>query len=242
MRAWVLLLLLLLTVAAAPDLTPPPGARLPLDLSFRDATGGAITIGRALNGHPAVLVFADWTCNALCGTTLGQAASVLRETGLRPGDDFVFLAIGIDPRDGPREAAAMEATEIGVGSPLSAATTFLSGDAAAVQTAMDAMGFHAVYIPEQDQFAHPAALLVLTRDGRLARIIPSFMLDAAELRNALAAAAPDSFVHRVLLICHALVATPRGAWVPEALRVGGVVTALSLGLGLLMLRRKGQRP
>src|SRR5689334_23416058 len=66
-------LVLSATSAAAADVAevnPQPGARLPLALRFQDETGRAMTLGQALDGHPTVLVFADWTCNALCGTTL----------------------------------------------------------------------------------------------------------------------------------------------------------------------------
>src|SRR5689334_7347289 len=146
------LLALIVTAAAgkAPDISPPQGARLPLDLVFRDEADRSTTIAQALNGHPAVVVFADWTCNALCGTTLGQAAMVLRETHLVPGRDYIFLAIGMDPRDSPHDAAVMKAAHLADAPLLSAATRFLTGDAAATQRAMDSVGFPAIYIQDQD--------------------------------------------------------------------------------------------
>ncbi len=236
---------LVLTVAAgkAPDISPPPGARLPLDVIFLDEAGRSTTIAQALNDHPAVVVFADWTCNALCGTTLGQAAMVLRETHLVPGHDYVFLAIGIDPRDSPRDAATMKGVHLADAPQLSAASRFLTGDAAATQRALDSVGFHAIYIPDQDQFAHPAALLVVSANGRLERIMPSFMLEPSELRAALAEppGAAD-FAHRLLLICHAVLTGGYGRWVPDALMIGGVGTLLAMGGALAVMFRRGPAP
>lgn len=236
------LLALVLTAGAgkAPDISPPPGARLPLDLVFQDEAGRSTTIAQALNGHPAVVVFADWTCNALCGTTLGQAAMVLRETHLVPGHDYVFLAIGIDSRDSPSDAAAMKTVHLADAPELSAASHFLSGDAVATRKVMDGVGFHAIYIPDQDQFAHPAALLVVSASGLLKRVMPSFMLEPSELRAALAGP-PEAadFGHRLLLICHAVLAGSYGRWVPGALMIGGVGTLLVMAGALTVLSRRG---
>jgi protein SCO1/2 len=244
-------LVLSATSAAAADVAevnPQAGARLPLALRFQDETGRAMTLGQALDGHPAVLVFADWTCNALCGTTLGQAAMVLQETRLRPGRDYEFLAIGIDPRDTLQDASAMKSLHLSDTPALRSASHFLSGDAATIRAATEAMGFHAVYLPDQDQFSHPAALLLLAPDGRLTRVLPSFMLEPEELRADLAAASSDapttsadSLAHRVLLVCHAVLTGKYGAWVPDVLRAGGVATMLCLACAFVLLTRKGRR-
>ncbi|MGE0223279.1 MAG: SCO family protein [Acetobacteraceae bacterium] len=252
-RFGLIWLLLILSVSSArafevAEVAPPPGARLPLSLPFQDAAGRRMTIGEALNGRPAVLVFADWTCSALCGTTIGQAAMVLREARLRPGDDYAFLVIGIDPRDTPRDAAEMKALHLADAPALRAASHFLSGDAASVRAATEAVGFHSVYLPELDQFSHPAALLLLGPDGRLSKVLPSFMLEPEELRSALrdavsgvVPAASDTLVRRVLLICHAVLAGKYGTWVPDALRAAGAATVLCMVGAFVLMTRRGRR-
>jgi protein SCO1/2 len=131
---------------------------------------------------------------------------------------------------------------------LSAASHFLSGDAATIRAATEAMGFHAVYLPDQDQFSHPAALLLLAPNGRLTRVLPGFMLAPEELRAGLAVAASanpedpaSDLAHRVLLICHAVLTGKHGAWVPDVLRAGGVATMLCLAGAFALLVRKGPR-
>jgi protein SCO1/2 len=230
--------------AQDPGLQPPAGARLPLDLSFLDETGHPTTPGRVLAGLPGVLIFADWTCTALCGTALGLAAAVLPQTGLRPGQDYALLAIGLDPRDTPQQAATMRDAQLSGQPALMAASRFLSGDAAAVQAATSAMGLRARLDPERDQFTHPAALLVLAPDGRLSALLPAFGLDPDELREALAVAragGSTSVAARALLLCNAILAGSHTAWVRQALMAGGMTTLLVLGAALLRLRRQGRR-
>jgi len=245
MKAWGLILLLLTASAAAaePGLTPPRDAHLPLDLTFRDETGQAMTLRQALDRRPAVLVFADWTCSSLCGTTLGAAASILPLTGLRAGRDYVFLAVGLDPRDSPRDAAAMKALHLSDDPALRDTSHFLSGDAASVRAATEAFGFQATYLPEQDQFSHPAALLILASDGRLVHVLPSYMLDETTLLGDLTGSSPqDSLVRRVLLMCHAVLSQGATPWVRTALMVGGAVTVMALAGSLLLLHRRRDRP
>ena len=47
---------------------PGPGAAVPMDLSFTDEAGQPATLGTAIAGRPAVLIFADYTCRTLCGS------------------------------------------------------------------------------------------------------------------------------------------------------------------------------
>src|SRR5262249_34026610 len=46
---------------------------------------------------------------------------------------------------------------------------FLTGEKASIQRLADAIGYHFVYDPRTDQFAHPDGVIVLTPDGHVAR-------------------------------------------------------------------------
>ena len=93
MRATCSLLALMLWPAAAwaglteqqigeVALAPPPGARVPADLVFKDLEGGDLTLGDAIAGRPTLLMPADFTCSGICGPALSIAASALSQTGL----------------------------------------------------------------------------------------------------------------------------------------------------------------
>jgi protein SCO1/2 len=94
-----------------------PNARLPLSLQFRDDSGSSLTLGEALSGRPAVLIFADYTCRTLCGPILEFATAGLERSGLEPGVDYRLVVVGIDPKDGPAEAHAMRSSRIGAFQP-----------------------------------------------------------------------------------------------------------------------------
>ena len=107
--------------------SPPPHAALPLALSFEDENGRPTTIGNAIGGVPAVVIFADYTCRTLCGPIVEFTAAGLAKTGLRPGVDYRLVVIGINPRDGIDTALAMRAAHIDPNNGVGHAAVFLSG-------------------------------------------------------------------------------------------------------------------
>jgi protein SCO1/2 len=230
---------------AAVELSPPPGARLAAGLPLVDETGRAVTPAQLLGGRPAVLVFADYTCTFLCGTALGMAAASLEATRLRAGEDYTFAVLGLDPRDGPLEAAALKAARLGR-SPLAATTRFLTGDAATLASVQATLGYTARYDAANDQYAHPLGALVLAADGRVSRVLGGIDLDPDTLRLGLVEASSGqlgSLGDRLRLLCYGFDGA-RGiytAWVKRALTLGTAGTVLGLGLFLFLLNRRGRR-
>jgi protein SCO1/2 len=191
----------LASIAAA----PPAGAALPLDLTFRDEGGRPTTIGNAIGGVPALVIFADYTCHTLCGPIVEFAAAGLAKTGLRPGADYRLLVIGLDPKDGLDAARAMRAAHIPSGHPVDHGTEFLSGTDTDIHTATAALGLHYAYDAEHDQYAHPAAAYVLDREGRVRRLLSPLGLEGGDLRLALVDAGNGgigNFADRIHLLCY----------------------------------------
>jgi protein SCO1/2 len=184
---------------------PPADAALPLGLTFRDDNGRATTIATALADHPAVLIFADYTCRTLCGPILEFAASGLAKTGLRPGVDYRLVVIGINPHDGFESAHAMRTAHIDFASPVDRGAVLLSGDEANIQAAATAVGLHYAYDPEHDQYAHPAAAYIVDAIGRVRRLLSPLGLDGSDLRLALVDAghgAVGGLADQIHLLCY----------------------------------------
>ena len=97
---------------AAISASPPPHAALPLALSLKMRTAAPRRSANAIDGVPAVVIFADYTCRTLCGPIVEFTAAGLAKTGLRPGVDYRLVVIGINPRDGIDTARAMRAAHI----------------------------------------------------------------------------------------------------------------------------------
>ena len=227
-------------------LNPRPGAALPLSAAF--AAGSArVSLKDALDGRPAVLVLADFKCRYTCGTALAIAADGLTQTGLEAGRDYNLLVIGINPGAGIADAEAMKAAYLAPYPRLQAAAKFLGGDAAAIASVTDALGYKAVYDAQRDEFAHPLGAVILTPEGRVSHVIEGLNLSAALLQPAILDARERrlaAFVEGIRLLCYGRDPL-EGAYtssVQAALQGGALLTILGIGAALLFLgRRKGAR-
>ena len=221
---------------------PPPAATLPLGLVLRDDRDRALPLAKALDRHPTVLVFADYTCRTLCGPILDFATTALQKSGLRAGSDYHLVVIGLDPKDGLAAARAMRASHLDNGGPIAQSAMFLTGTEQTVGAATSALGYHFVYDPQADQFAHPAAVFVLTGDGKVARLLSGLGLTGQDMRLALVEAGKgqigtlaDRF--RLLCYCYDPVLGIYTARINLVLDTACILTVLLMGAGILIMHR-----
>jgi protein SCO1/2 len=225
--------------------SPPPGARLPLDLSARDTDGRLRSIGGILAGRPAFVNFIDYTCNTLCGTDLMLLTDAIRRAGLRPSD-FRIIVIGIDPKDSAKSAITMKTNEIDAN--LRQAAVFLLPDKETIKRATTALGFHYVYDPAIDQFAHAAAVYAVAPDGAVRGVLSPLELTAGDMKAALVeTTSPQhpSLIRSIHSLCYAYdpVTGLYNLRVAILLKIGAAVTLLILATSVLLLtimRRRRQ--
>jgi protein SCO1/2 len=226
------------------DVAPVPGSRVPLNTQWKDESGASVTLGDALRRRPALLLFADYTCTTLCGPTLTFVGDALAKSGLNP-NEYRLVVLGLDPKDGPQQAAAMKRERISTDA-VATAAIFLAGDEATVHEAADSVGYRYAYDAEHDQFAHSAALLVLASDGRVTRALSGMGLSANDLRLALVEAGEGkigSFVDHVRLLCYGFDPSI-GAYTPliyRSLAFGSALTVVVLVLGIGWLSTRPHR-
>jgi len=226
----------------------PANARVPTALSFIDETGAHRTLAEVIDGHPSVVVLADYTCQTLCGPVLALVASALRQSGLKPGSDYRLIAIGLDVKDGPADARAMKAAQIGDGDEAGRAATFLTTDAASLERITTALGYTSAYDPQTDQFAHPAAVFVVAPDGRVARALSGLALQPSDLRLALIEAGAGtigSVQDQVRLLCYGF-DPATGVYtlaVYRLLAFGSLLALIGLGggIGFMVLQERRAR-
>ncbi|MGY3574577.1 protein SCO1/2 [Bradyrhizobium sp. USDA 4504] len=169
---------------AGVEASPRLGAVLPLSVRLRDENGVARPIREWLTGEPGVWVLADFTCDTLCGPVVSTVSDALRQSGLRPGQDFDLHVVSFDPQDTPENAKDMKQAQVGLEA-LGDAAHVSRGDAGDIAALTRAFGFEAVYDRDHGRYAHPAAAFVVTADGRIARVLPGLGLHPASLRLAL---------------------------------------------------------
>jgi len=170
------------------DVTQRLDSPLPLDTTFTDETGKAITLRQLFHrNRPVVLAPVYYECPMLCTQTLNSLTTALTVVGLTPGTDFEVIALSFDPKEPfglarDKKAAYMAkfkrpGTEGGF--------HFLTGDEKSVTAVMQALGFHYQYDPAIDQYAHPAMIAVITPDGLISKYFMGIDFSARDLRFAL---------------------------------------------------------
>jgi protein SCO1/2 len=190
------------------------GAKLPLDLEFRDEAGRVFELEDAFDGRPVVFALVYYECPMLCTLVLNDLVSAMRAVRLELGEDFRVVTLSIDPAEGHELAATKKRRYLGEldskGFGDAAAATdfegwrFLTGDEANVRALADALGFRYAYDAERDEYAHAAGVMVASEDGVLTHYLYGIGYDPRDLKLALVDAGEGkvgSFVDQIVLKC-----------------------------------------
>jgi protein SCO1/2 len=223
-------------------------SQVPLDTTFRDESGRAVTLGDYFGTRPVVLVFAYYDCPMLCTLVINGLASALDVLSLEPGKDFDIVTISFDPHDTPATAAAKKAAYIARYKRPGAAASwhFLTGEPSSIGRLTHAAGFRYVWDKETKQFAHPTGIIVLTPDGRIARYLFGIEYGPRDLRYAIVEASNGkvgSAVDSLLLYCyHYDPMTGRyGMAIMRVVRIAAAATVLALGAFIVVMVRLERR-
>ncbi|HEY1749952.1 MAG TPA: SCO family protein [Caulobacteraceae bacterium] len=237
-----------LNPASLASVTSPPDARAPMAATFVDQHGRAVTLAGLGGGRPIILAPVQHNCRNLCGLTLESLAQAVAGQGLRPGRDFALVAFGFDPREHPADAARSADRLGGRDAP---GVSALVGSPAAVAAVTRGLGYRYTWIAATGQYAHIAAVAVLTPDGRLSDWLLGLDPSPAALHAALIkaqqgkAAAPADLGSQIHLLCfHYDPATGRYSLAIWRLMrwFGGAATlalAGGIGFGVWRERRRG---
>jgi protein SCO1/2 len=222
-------------------------AKLPLDLPFIDTEGREIRLG-ALFGkdRPIVLQIGYLRCPMLCNLVLNGAIEGLRELDWSAGKEFDLVAVTINPNEGhelakvKRDGYLLEYNRPGA----AAGFHFLTGPASSSHALADAVGFR--FRQEGDDYAHAAAIFLITPDGRVSRYLYGTKFSPKDLRLGLLEAGEGkigSTLDRFILWCHVYDPDARGyvLFAMRLMQIGGAVTLVLLGGGLIVLWRQEVR-
>ena len=269
------LLLLVLSIALpafaqpqAPRSVPPPGkaaaeqipilrevgidqklgAELPLDLIFVDESGRDIKLGGLFGKRPVILALVYYECPMLCTQVLNGLDGSLNALGLSAGTDFDVIAVSFDPGETP--ALASQHRKIFLDryrrAGAEGGVRFLTGKQESITRLANAVGFRYAYDQEIDQFAHPAAITLLTADGRVSRYLYGIEFAPRDLKLGLVEASEGRIgtaVDSLLLFCyHYDPETGKyGMAIMNIIRLGAVLTVIGLGAFIFASLRRERR-
>jgi protein SCO1/2 len=230
----------------APNQVPPQlqgvgideklGNQVDLDLEFVAEDGYPHKLREYFyKDRPVILDLVYYDCPQLCTLILNEQARVMRDIDWTPGNQYEIVTISIDPReafDKARKKKAMYLSSYDRPAPGWHFLTDKDGNAARLAKQV---GFNYKYDPRIEQYAHPAAIMVLTPQGKMARYLYGITYKALDLRLALTEASENRTsisVEKVLLLCYMY--DPHASryvlFATNFMKAGGVLILALLGL------------
>ncbi|HSN90584.1 MAG TPA: SCO family protein [Anaeromyxobacteraceae bacterium] len=213
------------------------GAQVPLDLGLVDGEGRPFRLGSLFGqGKPVVLALVYYDCPMLCGLIQSGMARAMRENGLLLGKDFQAVSVSFDPSEKPALGAERRRgylQSLGIEDKVSADWPFLVGSGEATRALADSVGFHYKYDEVSGEWAHVAAILVLTPEGKVSRYLYGVEYPPKDFRLSLVEAASGKVgtsFDRFLLTCYRYDPASR-KYEPYAwgfVRLGGLAVLLAL--------------
>jgi protein SCO1/2 len=225
------------------------GSKIDLDLTFIAENGHPAALrdyfGR---GRPVILNLVYYSCPMLCTLVLNGQTAALREVPWTPGEEFEVVTISIDPTEtfalaGQKRASYLES----YGRP-APGWHFLTDHRGNVRKLAEQVGFRYRYDEQGQQYAHAAAIMVLTEEGAVSRYLYGVRYRARDLRLALTEASAGktgTTVDRLLLYCFHYDPKARSyvLFATNLMRAGGAAVVMVLAVFLIGLwRRERMRP
>jgi protein SCO1/2 len=221
-------------------------ARVPLSAAFLDSEGKPVRLRDLVRGdRPVVMSLVYYECPMLCGLVLGGLERGLRQTGLELGRDYRAATISFDPREKPAQALVRQKVYLqALGKPDARPDwPFLVGAEPDIRSVADAVGFHYKYDEASRQYAHAAAIFVLTPEGKVSRYLYGVEYPGRDLRLALVEAGQGrvgTSFDKFLLTCYRYDPAAR-KYVPYALglvRAGALLVLFGLAGTLAFFWRR----
>lgn len=175
--------------------------------TFQDESSAKVSLSQYFQpNRPVILTFVYYECPKLCNLLLNGLVESLKTSSLVPGKDFEFVAISINPKETPPLAKAKRATYLKAYGNLETREGwhFLVGDAGAIRSLTQEMGFQFSFNPRTQIYDHPAVLFVLSPGGQISSYLYGISFQSKDLSSAIKKARNQSFWdvrNRILLSC-----------------------------------------
>ena len=218
------------------------GARIPLDITFRDESGAPVRFGDLVKG-PTIILPVYYRCSNVCFTLQGHLANALQNLERRPLDDYRVISVSFDEEETPEMAARSKHAYLSaMKKPFPEdGWRFLTGDSASIRRLTDALGYG--FQRQRHEFAHPVVSIVVAGDGMIVRYLYGVSILPKDLALALVEAKSGitgGSIRTLMDYCFSY--DPAGrTYVFNLLRVSATVVILCTGGFLAFLLLTGRR-
>lgn len=152
------------------------GAMVPLDLTFIDEKGERVTLRELMDGKPTMISLNYFRCAGICTPQLNDMAKMLGRLDLAENTDYKVLTIGFAEDEGYELAAAKRKTMLSAiqRDYVQDAWRFVIGENNSSGIVADTVGFtyqKTVSPAGVVDYVHPAALIMLSPEGKVTRYL-----------------------------------------------------------------------
>lgn len=225
------------------------GAHISLDLEFTNENGKTVPLSKYFEGDlPVILTLVYYECPQLCTFVLNGLVSSLKKMKWTVGEKFKIVTISIDPTETSELAIQKKKVYLEKYGRKNAEVNwhFVTGSEENIKQLANEIGFGYRYDDDQKQFAHSAAIYVLTPDGKISRYLYGITYKPRDVKLALLEASKGKIgnvVDRLLMFCYHY--DPQGRkyalFATNVMKGAGGITVLGIGLMVFQLGRRKKK-
>ena len=162
-------------------------AQIPLDTRFVDDAGDRVELGKYFGEKPVVISLNYSNCPMLCDLQLREFVIACGQLQMQPGVDYEVVSISIDPRETVDRAKATKEKYVALSGRTDTAKGWhmLTGDKASIDRIARTLGITYKYLPDRNEYSHPAAFVVCTPSGKISQYLQGTSLPVDTLRLSL---------------------------------------------------------
>ena len=228
------------------DVVENLGAFIPLETNFIDESGNEVKLSTFFNKEiPTVLTLNYFECPMLCTLVLNGLAESLKNLTLNAGDEFQVITIDINPNEKTLFANQKKKNYIkGFGlENIKDDWHFLTGTEENIKKVADSIGYIYYYDAQRDEYMHPAAITLLSSEGKISRYLYGIEYPVKDLKLGILEASEGkigSTIDKIILYCYHYdpYKNTYTIFATNIMRLGGIFTILFLCIMLVSYWKK----
>jgi len=197
---------------------------------FTDESGRTAPLAGFLTGNRPVILTLNYSrCPMLCSLELNGLVTTLKQLDWTAGKEFDIVTVVLDPAEKPADAQKFKERYLGQYGRKEAVSgwRFLTGNEASIRAVADSVGFAYGFNEKRDEYIHPAAIMLLSPEGKIARYLYGIEYHPKTLRLSLVESGEGkigSSIDQLILFCFHY-DEKEGRYAPVAMNIMRVASA-----------------
>lgn len=214
---------------------------LPPNISLIDESGNSVLLKNIID-KPTVISFVYYECPGLCSPLLEGVAQVISRTSLDLGTEYQVLTISFDSSEGTELAVGKKASysKLVDNKDVKNGWKYFTADQENIDQLLNSFGYKVK--KEGEEYIHPAAIMVVSPEGKITRYLHGTYFLPFDLKMAVVEAQEGKSgptINKVLQFCFSYDAEGK-KYVFNITKISGsLIILLALALfGTLVIRNK----